>query len=105
MRLVEIGNQSGLLGLPPQQFAWGAARFVPGEHTVPHSYFHGIRWLDSRLVEVQLHGHTGGVREGNSVRQGDCFDLRYRVGRDGAVEKFSEQVAPLSDTKACSAME
>jgi hypothetical protein len=27
-----------------------------------------------------------------SVRPGDCFDLRYRVGRDGSVQKLSQRV-------------
>ena len=76
----------------------GAARFVPGKNTAPHSYFHAIRWLDARHVEVQLHGHTDGIRAGRSVRPGDCFDLRYRVGRDGAVEKLSQRVSALTAT-------
>jgi len=69
-----------------------AARFVPGVDTAPHSYVHAIRWLDARRVEVQLHGHTDWVRVGASVRPGDCFDLRYRVGRDGSVQKLSQRV-------------
>jgi hypothetical protein len=73
-----------------------AARFVPGEHTAPHSYFHAIRWLDARHVEVQLHGHTDGVREVAAILPGQCFDLRYRVSRDGAVEKLSERVEAVS---------
>jgi hypothetical protein len=81
-----------------------AARFVPSANAAPHSYFHAIRWLDTRHVEVQLHGHTDGVRIGASVRPGDCFDLRYRVDRDGAVQKLSERVLPLTD-KACETME
>jgi hypothetical protein len=80
----------------------GAACFLPGENQ--HSYFHAIRWLDARHVEVQLHGHTDGTWNKNSVRPGDCFDLRYRVGRDGAVQKLSQRVASL-DSKACDTME
>jgi hypothetical protein len=82
-----------------------AARFVPSEHAAPHSYFHAIRWLDARQVEVQLHGHTDGTRNGTSVRPGDCFDLRYRVGRDGVVQKLSQRVSAISDKKGCDGME
>lgn len=77
-----------------------AARFVPGQNTAPHSYFHAIRWLDARRVEVQLHGHTDGTRDGTFVRPGDCFDLRYSVTRDGAVEKLSRRVSALT-AKGC----
>jgi hypothetical protein len=81
-----------------------AARFVPGHNTAPHSYFHAIRWLDARHVEVQLHGHTDGTQVGTSVRPGDCFDLRYRVARDGTVEKLSRRLAALT-AKGCPWME
>jgi hypothetical protein len=30
----------------------------------------------------------------------DCFDLRYRVGRDGAVQKLSESVLAIT-SKGC----
>jgi len=72
------------------------ARFVPGQNTAPHSYFHAIRWLDARHVEVQLHGHIDGTRDGTSVRPGDCFDLRYSVTRNGAVKKLSRRVSALT---------
>lgn len=81
-----------------------AALFVPGQNTAPHSYFHAIRWLDARHVEVKLHGHTDGTRDGTSVRPGECFDLRYRVTRDGAVEKLSRRVSALT-AKGCPWME
>jgi hypothetical protein len=68
------------------------ARYVQGPKTAPHSYCRALRWLDARHVEVQLHGHTDGTWNGTSVRPGDCFDLRYRVGRDGAVQKLSQRV-------------
>jgi len=80
------------------------ARFVPGQNTAPHSYFHAIRWLDPWHVEVQLHGHTDGTWNGTSGRPGDCFDLRYRVSRDGAVQKLSQRVFALT-SKACEGME
>ncbi len=82
-----------------------AARFVPGENAAPHSYFHAIRWLDARQVEVQLHGHTDGIREGNSVLPGECFDVRYRVSRDGVVQKLSQRVSPISDKNGCDGIE
>lgn len=81
-----------------------AARFVPGPDAAPHSYVHAIRWLDVGHVEVQLHGHTDGVWDGTSVLPGQCFDLRYRIARDGVVEKLGEHVASLA-SKACAAME
>jgi hypothetical protein len=94
-----------------------AARFVPGPNTAPHSYFHAIRWLNARQVEVQLHGHIDGARSGKSVPPGVCFDTRngtvlpgkcfdlcYRVSRDGAVQKLSQRVLALT-SKACDGME
>jgi len=81
-----------------------AARFAPGPNTAPHSYCHAIRWLDARHVEVALHGHTDGVRISDSVHPGDCFDLRYRVSRDGAVEKLSQRVSPVT-SKGCEEIE
>jgi hypothetical protein len=82
-----------------------AARFVPSANAAPHSYFHAIRWLDAKQLEVQLHGHTDGTRNGTTVRPGDCFDLRYRVGRDGGVHKLSQRVSPIRDNKGCDGME
>jgi len=78
-----------------------ALRFVPTADTAPHSYAHAIRWLDAQHVEVRLHGHTDGFRRGNSIVPGDCFDLRYRIGRDGAVRKLSQRVMPISDRDGC----
>jgi hypothetical protein len=90
----------------------GSARFlVPGKINrappeepnakVPTmSYVHAIRWLDAQHVEVQLVGHTAGVRIGNSIEPGDCFDLRYRIGRDGAVEKLAQRVSAIT-SKGC----
>ena len=69
-----------------------------------HSYFHATRWLDARHVEVALYGHTGGVSKGTHVQSGDCFNLRYRVSRDGAVQKLAQRVASL-DSKDCDAIE
>jgi hypothetical protein len=73
----------------------GAARFLKDQNQ--HSYFHATRWLDARHVEVQLYGHTdfGGS---------ECFNLRYRVGRDGEVRKLSQRVARV-DAKECEAIE
>jgi hypothetical protein len=81
-----------------------AARFVPGPNTAPHVYVHAIRWLDERHVEVQLHGHTDGTWTGTAVRPGNCFDLRYRVSREGEVHKLSQRVAPLG-SRECEGME
>jgi hypothetical protein len=81
-----------------------ATRFVPDQNTAPHSYFHAIRWLDARHVEVQLHGHTDGTWNGTSGRPGDCFDLRYRVSRDGTVRKLSQRVSAVT-SRGCAGME
>src|SRR5579864_712758 len=76
-----------------------AARFMPGDkNTVDHCYFHAIRWVDAHHVEVQLHGHSHGELVGTSIRSGDCFDLRYRAGRDGTVQKLAQRVAPISSS-------
>jgi hypothetical protein len=60
-----------------------------------HSYVHAVRWLDAGHVEVRLFGHTNGERVGDAIRPGQCFDLRYRIGRDGAVRKLSEHVGAI----------
>jgi hypothetical protein len=81
----------------------GAARFLKDQNQ--HSYFHAFRWLDARHVEVQLYGHTEGTwKKGTYVPGAECFDLRYRVSRDGEVKKLSERVAPV-DAKACGIIE
>ena len=62
-----------------------AAQFLKQRND--HSYFHAMRWIDAQHVEMQLYGH----------------DLRFRVSRDGAVEKQSQRTGVLgSDT--CEAM-
>lgn len=73
----------------------------PGEKVPAISYVHGIGWTDPRHVEVQLVGHTGGARRGTSLLPGDCFDLRYWIGRDGAVQKLSQRVFPIDDKTGC----
>ncbi len=78
----------------------GTARFVPGPEAAPHSYCGVVRWLDAGHVKVRLNGHTDGVRVGSTIRPGDCFDLRFRVGRDGSVRELSRKVLPVSD-KGC----
>jgi len=81
----------------------GAARFLKDQNQ--HSYFHATRWLDARHVEVQLYGHTEGVwKNGTFVPGAECFNLRYRVGRDGEVKKLSQRVASV-DAKECEAIE
>jgi len=64
------------------------------------SHVHATRWLDARHVEVQLVGHTAGVRVGSSIEPGDCFDLRYRIARDGGVEKLSQRRSAIN-SKGC----
>lgn len=67
-----------------------AVRLVPSQTVSVHSYVHATRWLDSQHVGVRLHGHTDGPV--------NCFDLRYRVGREGQVRKLSERVFPVGPT-------
>jgi len=78
------------------------ARFLKDQNQ--HSYFHAMRWLDARHVEVALYGHTDSVPKGTYVQSGDCFNLRYRVSRDGTVQKLSQRVASL-DSKDCDTIE
>jgi hypothetical protein len=83
-----------------------ASRFTSDANPAAnHSYFHALRWLDARHVEMHLYGHTDGAPNGksfrpgheeDSVRSGDCFDLRYRVSRDGVVQKLSQHVFSLA---------
>jgi hypothetical protein len=81
----------------------GAARFLKDQNQ--QSYFHAFRWLDARHVEVQLYGHTEGVwKNGTFVPGAECFNRRYRVSRDGVVQKLSQRVAPV-DAKECEAIE
>jgi hypothetical protein len=75
-------------------------QFVPGPDRAPHSYCHVMRWLDPQHVEVRLYGHTDGVRVGTTWHVGDCFDLRFRVSREGEVKELSRRVLPLTE-KAC----
>jgi Protein of unknown function (DUF3738) len=35
-----------------------------------HSYFHALRWLDARHVEMHLYGHTDGAPNGKPFRPG-----------------------------------
>jgi hypothetical protein len=77
---------------------------APGAKIPTTSHVHAIRWLDAMHVEVQLDGHTAGIRIGESIEGGDCFDLRYRIGRDGAVEKLSRRVSAITST-GCPGME
>jgi hypothetical protein len=81
-----------------------AAHFVQSENSAL-AYFHAIRWLDARHVEVQPHGFTGGTRNGTTVRPGECFDLRYRAGRDGVVQKLSQHVSAINDKTGCEGLE
>jgi hypothetical protein len=93
---------------------WAASRFTASANlAASHSYFHALRWLDARHIEMQLHGHTDGTLSGrpfrpghaeDSIRPGDCFDLRYRVGIDGVVQRLSQRIAPLTSTR-CNSIE
>jgi hypothetical protein len=97
--LNRLDLRSRILAADPE-----GARFVQSENSAL-SYFHAIRWLDARHVEVQLHGFTGGTRTGTTVRPGDCFDFRYRAGKDGGVQRLSHHVSAISDKTGCKGLE
>jgi hypothetical protein len=65
-----------------------AERFVEG-----HAYFSVDRWDGSQYLLIHLYGHTDQAPV-------DCFDLHYRVNRNGAVQKQSQQVRPVA-AKSC----
>jgi hypothetical protein len=73
---------------------------------VMHSYLDVRRWIDDRHVELQLHGNFAGRfrddhPDGHLYPAG-CFDLRFRMGLDGSVQRLSEHIAePLSNSSAC----
>ena len=62
-----------------------AKRFAAG-----HAYFNVRRWLDGQHLLIVLSGHTDSPPV-------ECFDLRYRVGRDCTVAKLSQLVASIDD--------
>jgi hypothetical protein len=59
-----------------------AKRFANG-----HAYFEVEHWDGSQYVIVNFHGHTDEA----PVR---CFDLQYRLNRDGDVEKLPPHASP-----------
>jgi hypothetical protein len=65
-----------------------AKRFAEG-----HAYFHVREWMDAQHLQIDLTGHTDSPPV-------DCFDLRYRVGRDGTIERLSRKIAPIN-SNAC----
>jgi hypothetical protein len=89
-------------------FVPGQVRPAPAEPPrgkVPSmSYVEALHWIDSTHVEVALYGHTVGERVRNSIEPGNCFDLRYRIARDGAVQKLSQHVSPIT-SQGCEAVE
>jgi len=91
----------------------GSQHFLPGVNPAAgHSYFDGVRWLDAHHVELRLFGHTDGTPNPTPLPGDDdshvipsvCFDLRFRIRRDGAVEKLSQRVAPLTSPE-CNSIE
>lgn len=76
-----------------------AVRFVPGVKTAPHSYFHAIRWLDSRQVELQLHGHTDVVRRGGNVLPGASASTSAIASPGMARCRSSPSASPQSMTE------
>ena len=86
---VDLGRlvENSIIGQEPK-----AARFLWDINTGIHSYFDAMRWLDAQHVELRLFGHTNGSPD---AIPGECFDLRYRISRDGVVEKLSEHSAPI----------
>lgn len=60
-----------------------------------HTYFDADRWQGNDQVLVRLHGHTDQFPV-------ICFDIRYRVRRDGAVTKLSAHTFPAGTNAGCS---
>ncbi len=75
----------------------GNRRFLKSRQGQMHSYFHATRWLDASHVEAVLFGHTDTIGS-------ECFNLRFRIGKDGTTEKLSQRVA-AEDSNACEAIE
>jgi len=76
--------------------------FLTHGRNVLHSYLHVLRWLDGEHVELQLHGSTGGRfahdNPDGHLYPAECFDLRYRVGLDGSVQRISGRVFSETST-------
>ncbi|MDQ6678947.1 MAG: hypothetical protein M3Z09_16815 [Acidobacteriota bacterium] len=70
---------SGILAADPS-----AERFAEG-----HAYFSVDGWQGTQDFLIHLYGHT-------DKPPVECFDLRFHVSRDGAVQKRSERVWPVT---------
>ncbi len=102
--LVRLDLRSRILAADPQ-----AAHFIEPGQGIPEpvrardekiptdSFVHALRWMDASHVVVQLTGHTAGINVGGVIHGGDCFDLRYQVSRNGAVQKISRHIFPINN--------
>jgi len=75
-----------------------ASRFTSDANPAAnHSYFHALRWLDARHVEMQLYGHTDGTPNGKPFR-GSVLITRDRLIRrnypDHPAHRLSHDSAP-----------
>jgi hypothetical protein len=61
-----------------------------------HDYFSAVSWIDSRHVVVSFKGHALTQKGAAPTSRVVCFDLRYRIGLDGSVERLSERAGPGS---------
>jgi hypothetical protein len=94
--LRRIDLRSRILAVDPE-----AADLAANRSGSPHLYFHAIRWLDARHVEVQLCGHAGGMSDTTTtIPPAECFDLRYRADTDGLLKKVSWRIFSLN-SKEC----
>jgi hypothetical protein len=59
------------------------------EFSANHAYFVLDHWEGTRNLIIRLFGHT----DQEPVM---CFDLRYRLSRDGSVERLSRRVSPFA---------
>jgi len=66
-----------------------AARYAHG-----HSYYVAREWLDNQTALVQLCGHT----DNPPFVQ---FDIRYRVGLDGTVQRILRKLTPPTQGGDC----
>jgi hypothetical protein len=67
-----------------------------GRFAGDHDYFSAVSWIDARHVVVSFKGHTLTHKGDSLTRPLVCFDLRYRLGLDGSVERLSERTGPAS---------
>jgi len=94
--LESVKLRDRLTAARPQVTRYYGAGVLTHGRDVDHSFLHVLRWLDNEHVELQLHGHTSGRFAHDNpdlhLYPAECFDLRYKVGLDGSVQRISGRV-------------